>query len=259
MLIGNAATPAAVVQVVSASGSDIVLSESLGTLTAGRQLATIEFRDTLQLTTIDAADPTHIGVDRAIPFRDQDVVGVLTRYADNSNPGLIESIQGNRLTLTIPGLEHGDGIVSADWIDGGIVGPAVVSFLSTSQLAFPSEFQPLVRMVTVDGLTQPQPAVAYGFDQISGRFVSSPVRPFVYDAAGRHVFFVPVNLTSAYRYRPETLSLITTFNTDFPRAFATFAQKQQLAVCWIGCQQEFPPPSGCPGGEEAVDICASED
>jgi hypothetical protein len=257
VLVGDGSTPALVAQVVSAAGSDVVLSESLGTLTAGQQLATIEFRDTLALATIDAADATHIEVDRTIEFREQDIIGVLAHYADNSNPGLIESIQGNRLTLSTPGLEHGDGIVSAGWIDGGIVGPAAVSFLAASALLFPSQFQPLLRLVTVDGLTQTQPATAYGFDMLTGRFVSNPVRPFVYDAAGRHVFLFPVNLTSSFRYRPETLSLITTFNTDFPRAFATFAQKQQLAVSWIGCQQEFPGPSGCPG-QEPVDVCAGD-
>jgi len=257
--LGADAAPASVVQVVAVNGNDVVLSESLGTLSAGQQLATIEFRDSLQLTAINPADPASIEVDRKIAFRDQqDIVGVLEHYADNSNPGLIESIQGDRVTLSIPGIEHGDGIVSEDWIDGGIVGPAVVSFLSTSQLAFPSQFQPLVRFATVDGINQSQVAVAYGFDQLTGRFVSSAVRPFLYDAAGRHIFLIPVNLNGAYRYRPETLSLITTFNADFPSAFATFAQKQQLAVCWIGCQQEFPAPSGCPG-QQPWDPCADPD
>ncbi len=257
-VLADVATRATVAQVVSASGASVVLSESLGKLSPGQKLAVVHFRDTVLLSKVDAADDTSIEIDRDVELRDGDIIGALTHYADNSTPGLIESIQGNHLTLSVPGVEHGDGIVSAGWIDGGIVGPAAVSYLSLSQLAIPSQFQPVVRLVAADGFNQSQPAVAYGFDLLSGRYVSSAVLPFLYDAAGRHVYVVPVNLASPYRYRPETLSLITTFNTDFPRAFATFAQKQGLSVSWIGCQDALPGPSGCPA-QRAQEPCADPD
>lgn len=257
-VLADVATRATVAQVLSASGTTVVLSESLGKLSPGQKLAVVHFRDTVLLSTVDAADDTSIEIDRDIEMRDGDIVGALTHYADNATPGLIESLQGNQLTLSVPGIVHGDGIVSADWIDGGIVGPAAVSYLSLSQLSIPSQFQPVVRLVAADGFNQPQPAVAYGFDLLSGRYVSSVVLPFLYDAAGRHVYVVPVNLASPYRYRPETLSIITTFNTDFPRAFATFAQKQGLSVSWMGCQEAFPGPSGCPA-QRPQGPCAEPD
>lgn len=247
VLLSDEAKPRAVAQVVSASGNTVIVSESLGTLTAGQRVAVIHFRDRLLLTDVDATDATKIEVDRDVPFREEDVVGVLTHYADCSNAGFIESVQGDQVTLGIPGIEHGDGIVDQDWIDGGIVGPAAVMYLSPSQGSFPSQFQPVVRLDATDGLNQPQPAVAHGLDLLRGRQLSSQVLPLLYDPAGRHVAFLPRDPNGPYRYRPETLSLITTFNTDFPRAFATFAQKQNLSVSWIGCQEEFPPPSGCPG------------
>ena len=80
--------------------------------------------------------------------------------------------------------------------------------------------------------------------------------PFLYN--GDRIVVFPAQANARYHYRPETLSLITTFNTDFPRAFATFAQKQQLSVSWIACQEEFPRPTGCPA-QEPYDVCADEE
>ena len=51
------------------------------------------------------------------------------------------------------------------------------------------------------------------------------------------------------------LSLITSFNSDFPAAFVTFAQKKRLVVRWFGCQQEFRPVTDCPG-QTPGDPCA---
>ena len=151
------------------------------------------------------------------------------------------------MTLSFPGITHGDGIVSTNWIDGGLVGAAALSFLSPTQGSFPAQFQPFVRLVTTDGLTQVHPAVASGFDLLSGQTVARSVVILVFDPTARRIFVFPAGNQNAFRYRPETLSIITTFNTDFPRAFATFAQKQNLAVCWIGCQEELTPPAACPG------------
>lgn len=247
----------AVVQVVAASGTQIVLSDSPGTLSPGQQLACVHWRDRVVLTAVGNADPTEIQVDGELAFRDNDVVGLLSHYADNSNPGLVESIAGNTLTLSLPGIEHGDGIVNEGWIDGGIIGPAAVSYLSSTQQSFPSQLQPFVRMQTSDGLERPAPSVAYGFDLLSGRFVSSSVFPFLLGGTDQ-VWLWRLDPNAAFRFRPETLSLITSFNTEFPRAFATFAQKQKLSVRWTGCLREFPPYAGCPG-QQPYDPCAQAD
>jgi hypothetical protein len=264
VLSAGAAAGGAVVQVVAASGTQLVLSDSPGTLSPGQQLACVHWRDRVVLTAIGSADPTEIEVDGDLAFRDNDVVGLLSHYADNSNPGLVESIAGNTLTLSLPGIEHGDGIVNEGWIDGGIVGPAAVSYLSGAQQSFPSQLQPLVRMQTSDGLERPAPSVAYGLDLLTGRFVSSSVFPFLLGATGGtggtggQVWLWRLDPNAAFRFRPETLSLITSFNTEFPRAFATFAQKQKLSVRWTGGLREFPPYAGCPG-QQPFDPCAQAD
>jgi hypothetical protein len=251
VVVVDAAPPAAVVQVVSVSGTTVVLNASLGTLSSGQKLAVVTFRDRALLTAVDAADPRSIEIDETIAFREHDVIGVLTHYADNSNPGFIDTVQGDTLTLLGAGTEHGDGIASG--LDIGILGPAAVSYAPS--LPFPLQFQPITRLLSVDGLTNFQRAVAFGFDLLTGRFVSSSVAPLLYDPAGGHVYLWPLDFNAPYRYRPETLSIITTFNTDFPRAFATFAEKQQLSVCWIGCQHEFPPAGGCPA-QHPYELCA---
>jgi hypothetical protein len=201
------------------------------------------------VTSTAPADPRQIEVDADLDFRDNDVVGRLTHYADNGNAGLVEKVEGKVLTLSLPGLEHGDGIVDQGWIDGGIVGPAAVRYPAVVPQPFPSLWQPLVRLDTIDGLTRPVAAVAYGFDLLSGRYVSHKVVPFLFDAAGGHALLWRLDPNASFRYRPETLSLITAFNTEFPRAFATFAQKQKLSVRWSGCVREFPAASGCPGAQ----------
>ena len=251
-LIAASDTTALVAQVTAVNGSDVVLGSSLGRLTAGQTLAIVNFRDRALLTKVNTS--TSIEIDAHITFRDRgDVVGLLTHYVDNSNPGLIERIEaGNRLVLAFPQVQTGDGIVSKGWIDGGIIGQAAVAF-APSEPAPELRFQPFVRLVSTEGLDQVRPAVIYGLDLETGRFVASSVLPFLF-GGGDHIFVWPGDAAAVFRYRPETLSLITTFNTDFPRAFATFAQKQQLAVSWMACQEEFSRPTGCPA-QQPFDVC----
>lgn len=252
---GALAGESVVVQVVSALGTQVVLSDSPGALSPGDRLATVHWRDAVKVEEVDAADPTQIEVDSATGLREGDVLGVATYYADTSNAGFVEKIEGNFLTM-VPGLANGDGIVDRGWIDGGIVGPAAVIFNSTSRLFFPSEWQPVVRMDNLDGFANGSPATAYGLDLVTGQFQSRSVLPLVMNAARSQLFFYFLPATQPYRFRPETLSVITRFNADFPRAFATFAQRQQLVVRWIGCQDEFAPVRGCPA-QAPYDACAS--
>lgn len=252
---GTLAGESVVVQVASANGTQLVLSDSPGTLVPGDRLATVHWRDSVKVESVDAGDSTRIKVDSADGLREGDVLGLLTHYADCSNPGFVEKIEGNFITL-VPGVVHGDGIVDRGWIDGGIVGPAAVSFVSPSQLFFPAVWQPVVRMDTLDGFNGGSPATAYGLDLVTGQFQSRSVLPLVMNAASGQLFFFFVQGTQPYRFRPETLSVITRFNADFPRAFATFAQKQQLVVRWIGCQEEFATARGCPA-QAPYDSCAA--
>lgn len=239
-----------VVQVSAVAGAEVVLADALGAIAVGQSLVVVEFRDTVQLVAVGTADPTDITVDRAV-VRPGDVVGLVSHYVDRSNPGYVERVQGTRATLAFPGLVHGDGIVDMDWIDGGIVGPAVVSHEPPVR-SFPVPFQPLVRLETAEGLTTTA-AVLHGLDELTGRFASTRVTPIVVDQAARRLLVLPLD-ARAYRYRPETLSLVTAFNADFPRAFATFAQRQGLAVSWVGCQQAFPPVVACSPPAES-DVC----
>jgi len=240
---GSVPAEAAVVQVASANGTQVALAESPGRLGAGARLATVQWRDSVGVTSFDPADPTHVGIDGKVKFGENDVVGVLSHHGDVSNGGFVVEVAGKVLTLW-PGIEHGDGIVDRGWIDGGIVGPAALSSDPSSPWSFPAPEQPLVRMEAATGLGGP--ATAFGFDMVTGVYQSRAVLPQTIDTASGHVYVFNAASTAAYRFRPETLSLITRFNNDFPAAFATFAQKQELVVRWFGCQQEFPPVVGCP-------------
>jgi hypothetical protein len=238
------AGPVPLVRVGSVSGSTVVLGSTLTPLAPGDRLGVVHFGDAVKL--LERTTPTSIKVDPAVDTRDGDFVAVLTHFADNGNAGIVEDISGQSITL-VPGLVQGDGIVAAGWIDGGIVGHAAV--------AWGPFFQPWTRLSPNDGLDQPRPATAYGFDLETDGFRARSVFPYLVDGTTGLVFVFSLDPGGAYRYRPETLSVITTFNADFPGAFATFAQRQALAVSWIGCQDDFPPPSGCPGVLPAADPC----
>lgn len=254
-LIVAGATSAPVAQVAAVNGNDITLGSSLGRLTMGQTLGVVHFRDRALLTKVNT--PTNIELDTDIELRaNRDVVGVLRHYADNSNPGTIDRIDPGNVLVLPPALGFGDGIVDADWIDGGIVGPASLTFAPTDP-APEWRFQLLVRLLSTEGLEQARPATLFGLDLLTGRLVASPVFQAVIGGGDRIVVWPNVGST-AYHYRPETLSLITTFNTDFPRAFATFAQKQQLSVSWIACQEAFPRPTDCPG-QGPYDVCADNE
>ena len=256
---GAADVSSGVVQVVATTGAKVVLAESLGTIAPGARLGTVTWRDCVGLKSVDGGDPTHVEVDRDIGLRAGQVVGVLSYYADCSNPGLVDQVQGNELTL-LPSLEHGDGIVEQDWIDGGIVGPAAVTRQASQLFEFPSTWQPIVRMETLDGLDDRVPATAYGLDLLSGAFQSRDVLPvLLQDAAGAHLVLVDTDTNPSHRFRPETLSLVTRFNNDFPRAFAAFAQAKELAlvVRWFGCQRESQAEPACPG-QRPFDPCVAD-
>lgn len=247
--MSTAAGPLDMAEVVSAAGDSVQLQRALGNVTPGvTQLGVVTFTDTAQVIQVPVTTPVTVKVDKKLDGRAGDFVAELTHYVDNSNAGTITDVQGETITLAGPGIASGDGIVREDWIDGGILGAAAVS---------PFE-RPLVRLETSDGLAQgARQATAFGYDLLTRRFVSHPVWLFLVEQPANRVYVWPASFFDSFRYRPETLALITTFNTDFPSAFATFAQKQNLAVCWIGCQQEFPPPSGCPGLIPVADCCAS--
>jgi hypothetical protein len=239
-----AADPVPLVRVSSVSGPTVVLQGPLAGLDAGDRLGVVHFGDAVTL--LERTTPTTIEVEPAVDPRDGDFVAVLTHWADNGNTGIVEDVSGQTVTLG-PGLVQGDGIVPAGWIDGGIVGHAAV--------AWGAAFQPWTRLEPNDGLGQPRPATAYGFDLDTGSFRASSVYPYLVDGTTGLVFVYPTDLSGSYRYRPETLAVITTFNADFPGAFAIFAQRQALAVSWFGCQDDFPRPSSCPGVLPAADPC----
>jgi hypothetical protein len=245
-------TSAKVAQVSSASGGTVVLGESIGTLAAGQKLGVVHFRDQALVTAVNS--PTNLTIDPDLELRaEREIAGVLTHYVDHSNPGLVDRITGSQVALAPPTLEAGDGLVDAGWIDGGLVGPASLSF-SPFDPAPEWRLQPIVRLVSTEGLEQFQQVVIFGLDLVSGRPLVSSVIAFVFGAGG-HAYVWATEPGIRFRYRPETLSLITTFNTDFPKAFATFAQKQQLSVSWLACQGGFPRPTACPG-QEPYDVCA---
>jgi hypothetical protein len=239
-----AADPVPLVRVSSVSGPTVVLQGPLAGLDAGDRLGVVHFGDAVTL--LERTTPTTIEVEPAVDPRDGDFVAVLTHWADNGNAGIVEDVSGQTVTLG-PGLVQGDGIVPARWIDGGIVGHAAV--------AWGAAFQPWTRLEPNDGLGQPRPATAYGFDLDTGSFRASSVYPYLVDGTTGLVFVYPTDLSGSYRYRPETLAVITTFNADFPGAFAIFSQRQALAVSWFGCQDDFPRPSSCPGVLPAADPC----
>lgn len=248
------AAPVPLVDVVFAGGSLVQLRRSLGTLAPGEQLGVVQFRDTTVV--MEVAATGEVTVDHEINARDGDFVALLTHYVGNSSNGVIQDIAGNLITLAPGGVLAGDGILPRDRIDGGILGPASVSFPD----------QPLVRLESTEGLADNsgrRQDTVIGFDLVTGQFRSAAVRAFVVDSfldgvangTVNRVFLFPTDFAQPFLFRPETLSLITTFNADFPSAFATFAQVQKLYVCWTGCQPDPRPTFGCPGEKDVPKPC----
>lgn len=240
------ADPEPVVEVAGVTGNLVQFRQPFSGLATGEQLGVVNFRDTVLLTA--APNPKEAPLDHDIQARDGDFVAVLTHYADNSNLGSIQQISGNQLTLRPDGIGAGDGIVQRDWIDGGILGPAAIRFPE----------QPLVRLESIEGLenVSARQDTATGFDPVIGQFHSSSVTAFVVEALVNRVALIPIPpVSGSFVYRPETFSLLTTFNAGFPRAFAVFAQKQQLSVAWFGCQQERRQTPACPAQTTVPETC----
>ncbi|MEZ5351536.1 MAG: hypothetical protein R2762_02785 [Bryobacteraceae bacterium] len=249
--LGGGAVPGTVASVQAVTGNAVTLQPALDGLQTGDQLGVVHYRDTALLASVNPGDPAKIKVDRSIDVREGDLVAPLTHYADNSASGYVQEMEGSTIVL-YPAASAGDGIADRDWIDGGILGLAAVAPYPPSQ--------PLLRLESTEGVDSSRIATVYGLDLLSGQFLTTSVYAFVIDAPTRRVYLSPSGPGSPRRYRPETMSLVTTFNADFAGAFATFAQRQQLAVCWTGCQNEFPRASECPAAHPAeVDPCAEEE
>jgi hypothetical protein len=88
-LVAAGATSAPIAQVAAATSNSVVLGNSLGALAPGQLLAVVNFTDRALLTKVNSA--TSIEIDRDVTLREGDVVGVLTHYADNSNPRIVET------------------------------------------------------------------------------------------------------------------------------------------------------------------------
>ncbi len=249
---GTLAGPGTVVQVVAAAGTSVVLAETPGVLAPGDLLSTVHWR--VAAVAKRVLPPDRIEVDDATGLRAGDVTGLLTHYADCGNPGQVDTIAGDVLTLQ-PGLDQGDGIVAGGIIDGGIVGPAALSQPAPPRVASPA-WQTRLRLETLDGIVPSSTATVHGLDLLTGQYRQHPVLVFVVNDGSTSVILYGKD-NAAYRLRPETLALITRFNADFPAAFATFAQELQLVVRWMACQPDSEPANRAWPVQPAVDACGA--
>ena len=89
---------------------------------------------------------------------------------------------------------------------------------------------------------------------------SGPMQIVNLDAAHGVVTLRPSDSTLfGVKLRPETLSVAALFNPNFVSSFVSFAQKQNLYLCWLGCQTENQNPAPCPGDASSPDPCGSGD
>jgi hypothetical protein len=237
--LASLSTPASLPMVVYAAASVVVLLGAMP-LNAGDQLTPVAFRNrAIVVTPPSVAAPNEITIDRTLDLREGDLAGPLVAYAETSRPQSISSIAANTLTLSAPI----DGLIEDD-----LVGPASLS-------------QDLgrLRFENAENLQRGDDLQVAGLDSMFLQPSSVPMQIVDLDLAKGVVGLLPSGPLAGVKLRPETLSVAALFNANFVSSFVSFAQKQNLYVCWLGCQTETQNPAQCPGDAPTPDPCGSGD
>jgi hypothetical protein len=234
------ADPAQLLMVVYSVGNFVLVLGAMN-LAAGDQIAAVAFRSrAIVVTPPTVAAPKKLTVDRTIDFRHGDLIGPLAAYSESSRPQSIASISTNNLTLGAPI----DGLAEDD-----IVGPA----------SFTPELNRL-RLQDSNFLLRGDAVQVAGLDTVQMQPHSGPMQIVDLDTVKNMVTLRPSEpWLSGLRLRPETLSIAALFNPNFVSSFVSFAQKQNLYLCWLGCQTETQNPAQCPGDVPLPDPCGSGD
>lgn len=218
---------------VTASGAEFVitLSSLVDNILPGAELGVVNFRDIAQIADAGPGSPENaIALNPTLEVRPMgDFVARWTApqpdaplfYADNSNPAVVDSIAGRKLTLH----DVGDGIIPAPVIDGGLLG-----------LAGFSEVQPTLRLKADSFVAVNEQLTIGGPNQFETQLTLLTRVKSVDDS--NHVELTLTTPAQNYVLRPERVSVLSAYNERFPEAFATFAQKQGLYVSWVACQEE---------------------
>jgi hypothetical protein len=238
-----------IVEVATASGNTVILRDPIDSIAIGDTLVSVNFRDTAVIVDVTAGPggPT-LKLDRAIETRPGDLAAPFTSYADNSRFAIVDTDPDtvkNALVLRdgTGQVLAGEGVVVRDIIDGGILGPAALT-----------PAQSTLRLESHEGLGFGTEVTVSGREAVAGDFRAIPMRVIDLDPALHRVRLDPTQAFVVYQYRPEAMSITQSFNASFPAVFASFAQKKNLSVCWMGCQVEGAQVPDCATAED--DPCA---
>jgi len=224
----------------------MVLFGAIPNLKANDQLVQVSFTAVATVAS-QPPDDTHLTIDRKLDIRSGDLIGPLAAYFETSSSITISKIvianPPANDTLTLSGAI--DGLIPGD-----LIGPA--SFTPTQNtIRFTTTNQNLADLHQGDLLQ------LSGMEPAFLQFVNAQVRITSLDSQTGIATLTPAD-GSANSFRPETLSVAALFNANFTDAFVAFAQQQDLYVCWLGCQNETEPPSGCPGVTTNVSPCSQK-
>ena len=183
-------------------------------------------------------------LDRAVDTRPGDFAAPFTSFSDNSRFAIVDADPDPvKKTLVLRDgtgqVLAGEGVVLRDLIDGGILGPAALT-----------PVQPFVRLESHEGLGFGTEVTVSGQEAVAGDFRALAMRVIDLDPAQHRVRLDAMQDFINYQYRPEAMSIVQSFNASFPAVFASFAQKKNLSVCWVGCQVEGAQVWDCEPAED---------
>ncbi len=241
-LLTDSAAPFVIAQITGTEADGTLrLHRALTGARVGDLIGVVHFTD-ITRKTADAEDGQIQIQPEFEPRASGDLAARLHCYADNSPVVHIANIAANVLELAgdNPALLPASGLIPQPLIDGGLL--ALASFTPS---------QPRLRLASADPPSSSADLRVTGPDA-GGVFRSIDVHMTSFDSAtGAIELSAP---GQSFAFRPELVRLVRSFNEDFPRAFAAFAQRRQLAVSWVACQRELTYPYPC-SDESPCDPC----
>ena len=189
-------------------------------LKAGDTLTAVRVNDAAAITDITPAAGQSVTITLAetIAARQGDFAARLESFSESSDTAVVESAKDNTLVLS----GDLDGLLP----DNLLAQASITAAAGRMRLEGKEDLRPGDQLMLT------------GVDERTGQFTIALVTVVAVDPAANAVFVIPATPGASYRFRPEAVMVAATFNANFTTAFAAFARRQGLYVCWFGCQQE---------------------
>jgi hypothetical protein len=204
----------------------VFLRTAIADLVPGNTLGIVAL-NAVAIVTDPIPDATHFSVDDATAARAGGVAARFTAWIDASAPVSIQTAGASLVLNSMP-----DGLMAGD-----AAGFAALS-IAQPKIRFDASAKVQIQAVQVQGV-----------DQNSGNSLQANA---IVIALNNQLATLQFEGTSSFSLRPENVQITESSHIE---DFLAYAQRNNLYVCWLGCQMPLTEAPSCPGPSPAPCGC----